>query len=136
MKIKQFILDTLLPYKEDPNLCALEFDSDGNPNCLYKTSDGRKCAVGKHMKEGPWQEFRGDIGHLINSGGEIVVGEWPLERILTEEAYTMISDVKIWRAVQNYHDNCIDDNVNSISRNESIIFLETELGIELSELKT
>lgn len=91
-KTRQFILDTLLPYKENPELCAFE---DGE--CLYLTEDGRKCAVGKHMKEGDWQKFHGGFSNLLFS--------CPKELFLTEEALSHNLTDQIWSVIQDYHDN-------------------------------
>lgn len=76
---REFILDTLLPYKLNPELRAYE-----SPNCVYLARDGRKCAIGKHMKVGEWQKF--DMGGVqdlfeVYSEEEIMSEEWVGQKI-------------------------------------------------------
>lgn len=100
-KTRQFILDTLLPYKQNPKLCAAE-----GGQCLYLTKDGRKCAVGKHMKEGEWQEYL--------QGFNTLVLRYDKESILTEEALSHNLTDDIWLAMQEYHDSLLmNDKVYS-----------------------
>ena len=56
---KEQILEILLPYKENVENCAV--GSFGT--CLYLTEDGKKCAVGKMLKEGAWQKA---IMHVVS----------------------------------------------------------------------
>ncbi len=116
-KTRQFILDTLLPYKENPELCAIS--SIGN--CVYLTEDGKKCAVGKHMKEGEWQKSEEIFIDLIKL--------YPKELFLTEEALSYNLTNAIWLAMQEYHDSLsIDDKVNSRR-------LEELTGLKFPELE-
>ena len=94
-KTRQFILDTLLPYKVNPELCAMQDNL-----CLYLTTDGRKCAVGKHMKKGEWQQFHGGFENLISS--------YPKEIFLTKKALSHNLTNEIWCTIQDYHDNLAD----------------------------
>jgi hypothetical protein len=89
---RQFILDTLLPYKQDRNLCGYEGE-----DCMYLTLDGRMCAVGKHMREGEWQYSSDTIKHLVNT--------YTMSTILTENAVQVGLTLDEWELLQNYHDN-------------------------------
>jgi len=66
-EIKEFILNTLLPYKEDLSLRGVKEGKEGTNNCCYLTDDGKKCAVGKHMKKGPWQYSSLSVKTLLES---------------------------------------------------------------------
>lgn len=88
---RQFILDTLLPYKENPNNCAMEENK-----CLYLDSQGRKCAVGKHLVEGVHQSYTGSLSGLLKHYGE---------NIFTEEAKSHHIPKELWSAMQDYHDS-------------------------------
>jgi hypothetical protein len=63
----------------------------------YLTNDGKKCAVGKHMKEGTWQFFGGDVTGLFNL--------YKPEQVLTEEALEQNLSLEVWQIMQNYHDD-------------------------------
>tara|TARA_R110000851_G_scaffold107744_1_gene228227 strand:+ start:4307 stop:4705 length:399 start_codon:yes stop_codon:yes gene_type:complete len=126
---KQFILDTLLPYKEDPTTCGYEVSS-----CLYLTGDGKKCAVGKHLITGEWQNHTGDYNGLIDT--------YNAEDIFTQEALDQKLPSRVWRAMQFYHDNlALGQNrtkehiVASDSFNRHITEIENALKIELTELR-
>ena len=89
---KKFILDTLLPYKQDPTTCA----KNGKGGCSYLTIDGRKCAVGKHLVDGEHQ----------NSGlyAERLFTFYNPDDILTEEAKQQQIPIDVWEKMQSYHD--------------------------------
>jgi hypothetical protein len=115
---EQFIIDTLLPYKEDPETRAV---NDGGL-CEYLTSDGKKCAIGKHLKEGNWQSYVGSVKALNE--------EFTLSEILTDEAKEQNLSIRDWGNLQNYHDNF---NVESAA-NQHLIRLEQNLDINLGVL--
>lgn len=117
---KEFILETLLPYKQDPSNCAY-----ANNNCLYLTKDGRKCAVGKHMKNGPWQKKESNIIFLVTT--------FSLEEMLTEEAFKQDISVKIWQKIQNYHD-AIASELSKESINDCVKSLEELTNFKFPEL--
>lgn len=115
---EQFIIDTLLPYKEDPETRAVSrYDL-----CTYLTDDGKKCAIGKHLKEGNWQSYVGSVKALNE--------EFTLSEILTDEAKEQNFDLKDWFDMQNYHDTF---NVESAA-NQHLIRLEQNLNINLGVL--
>lgn len=122
-QIKNFVLKTLLPYKKDKSLCALNENKIG---CFYLTKDGKKCAVGRWLKKGKWQESTQFAeGLFIENFGK---------EILLKEARDMNFTVKQWRLLQKYHDMVAlgsdDNSINGIVRQ-----IEKEFDIELSELK-
>ena len=91
---REFILNTLLPYKEDPSTCGFDGEEEV---CLYKTKNGNRCAVGKHMKEGVW------LQQIANASD--VFGEFKKENVLTHEALEQNLSNDIWEQMQKYHDS-------------------------------
>lgn len=112
---RQFIINTLLPYKLNPETRAIE-----GMNCVYLTSCGKQCAVGKHMKDGDWQ-------NEVDLGYNELIDKYQKEDFLTEEALSMNFSDDVWLNIQQYHDN--DKIRKFISIN-----LEQELKINLKEL--
>ena len=120
---QEFILDTLLPYKENPKLCGYDYK---NEECCYLTKDGKKCAVGKHMKEGPWQNYSNSFEELIES--------YTPEEFLTDEAFEQNIPTYVWQAMQEYHDFLATDSIKD-TINDKVNFIEKETGFDLSPLK-
>ena len=118
---KQFILDTLLPYKEDPATCAI-----GDGECLYLTKDGRKCAVGKHMKKGKWQTKFSSV--------EDIEYEFGLDKVLKKSALKQEFTIEQWNLMQQYHDN-VALSRRKVLINDKVKKLEESLNIDLTELK-
>ena len=121
-EIKEFILKTLLPYKEDPSTCG----SEGG-DCIYLTSDGRKCAFGKWMKEGVWQQPSDD-----NASG--IIEEYGAETVLMKEAFEMNFAGRQWNYLQSYHDSIAGGESNHYI-NTDVKTIERIFDIELPELK-
>lgn len=121
-KQRQFILDTLLPYKNDPGTCGY---NEVDEMCEYLTNNGKKCAVGKHMKIGKWQHYNMDIVCLASDFN------FDLEEMLTNEAFEMKLSIKQWQAIQSYH----DDIAMSMNTENTVINLEELTGISFPELK-
>ena len=117
---KQFILDTLLPYKQDPTTCAI----DGA--CKYLTEDGRKCAVGKHMKKGKWQTKVMDVDSIDRKFG--------LDKVLKKSALKQGFTIEQWGLIQGYHDKCASYSHIEVM-NFRVEKLEESLNITLTELK-
>ncbi len=115
---RKFILDTLLPYKEDPTTCAKEDEM-----CVYLTDDGKKCAVGKHMKDGPWQKLENVF--------EDVLENYDIGDVLTDEALEQGLSIEGWSAMQAYHDGIATGARYINKRAES---LEIITGIRFPEL--
>lgn len=124
---KQFILDTLLPYKEDKTLLSISLIGNG---CSYLSHIGNKCAIGKHMKEGPWQQYSDWVGTLFQEYSEekIMSQDWLEQQIPTEVAQN----------IQQYHDALalpIPHNIyNANTVNHIVSHLERLTKFELSEL--
>lgn len=119
MDTRQFILDTLLPYKQDPTTCGYY-----EGTCSYLTNDGKKCAVGKHLIEGKHQKSQASVWGL-----EDVYG---LKNILTDEAKAMNLDIKVWSAMQSYHDNLSSNEIMWL--NSALIELERLTDLKFPEL--
>lgn len=121
-QIKDFILKTLLPYREDKNNCGRIEDGA----CMYLTPDGKKCAVGRWMKEGEWQNYDFAVGMLSD--------KYNLEDILLEPAKDMKFSVGDWKAIQEYHDSVgLDGSKDYI--NSKVSILEEKFDVNLTELR-
>lgn len=115
---REFILNTLLPYKEDVSKCAYE-----NSFCKYLTNDGRKCAVGKHLIDGDHQRLEGSVGQLVNK-----YGWYPF----TKEAQDQKINLTVWSIMQRYHDSLSQTHRGS---NTIVDDLEKSTGFEFPELR-
>ena len=117
---KQFILDTLLPYLEDPDTCGFTTDT----GCVYLTKCGKMCAVGQHMEQGEWQ--------TSDEGFRGLIQEWGSgEEFFTEEALSMEFSDDVWSRMQDIHDAI----ASGMEYDFFVKGLERELDIELNELK-
>lgn len=116
---REFILNTLLPYKEDPSTCAID-----RGTCKYLDSKGRKCALGKHLIEGIHQTFNGVVDELDVKYG--------LNNILTEEAKLQGIPINVWKKMQNYHDELANGRTSYIIGIISV--LEIKTGLKFPEL--
>jgi hypothetical protein len=121
-EIQKFIIDTLLPYKEDINNRAIEKTELGN-TCCYLTEDGRKCAIGKHMVDGSHQDFLGPYLILIQNYNK--------EDIFTQEFLNFNFSDNVCSYIQDYHDALEKEGI----ANNAISVIEKELNIDLSILK-
>jgi hypothetical protein len=121
---REFILNTLLPYKQDPTTCAI----DGT-NCLYLTKDGKKCAVGKHLIDGEHQNIKSWV-YVLND-------KYDLNNILTKEAKKQEIPLKVWGIMQSYHDKIATEQSfhNFHIINDVVNKLEEETGFKFPELK-
>jgi len=121
MKTKrQFILDTLLPYKQNPETCGYSVGE-----CVYLADNGNMCAVGKHMKEGEWQ-------YSVDSADNLFM-EYEKKEVLTKEAYEQnLSDLE-WNKIQNVHDYIANEDDFSLI-NRRIEQLENETNLKFPEL--
>lgn len=123
MNKREFILNTLIGYKNDPTTCAIE-----NGFCRYLTQDGHKCAVGKHLKEGPWQ-------NELNMGIRELIKKYE-EDIFTDEAKEQNLSISEWNTMQLYHDTISTslELPNIFSINNHVKRLEILTGLEFPEL--
>lgn len=137
-QIEKFIIDTLLPYKQDTSKCSY----DGSA-CLYLTEQGNKCAVGAHMREGEWQQAT-PYNMVNGSAADAVFKKWGAKTVLTEEAYKFHVALKnlfgepddvyrVWVLMQDYHDHLASGRGRTYD--SAAKSLETHLGINLTELK-
>lgn len=117
---REFILNTLIGYKEDPSTCAGD-----KGNCLYLTKDGRKCAVGKHMREGPWQKVTFGIADIFE--------DYDSKEFLTKEAYDQNISIILWEVMQSYHDSIFRNDLDGA--NYYVIRLEHITTFKFPELK-
>lgn len=117
---RQFILDTLLPYKNNPETCAHK-----NGRCLYLTESGNKCAVGKHMKKGKWQYSDKRIRPLLDEY---------TDKIFTKKALKHELSWRVWDLMQGYHDSIVATK-SLFTTNFYVKGIEESLGIELPELE-
>lgn len=117
---KEFIIETLLPYKQDLSNCAYDVLT---AKCSYLSTDNKKCAIGKWMKEGEWQYFEGDVKELFI--------EYEMEEIMEQEFLQQDMSLELMILMQRYHDNL------AMGRYIDIIVssMEKEIGEDLTELK-
>ncbi len=124
MKTKQqFIIDTLLPYFKDKTNCAI----NENGGCLYLTEDGRKCAVGKHLKKGKWQKHEGNIHSLLE--------DYKKEDIFKKSALEQDISLDGWKLMQIIHDSFATIDSSKESTNRRLTNLERIEQVDLSKLK-
>lgn len=116
---KQFILNTLLPYKLDPSTCAYEFG-----RCSYLTEDGKKCAVGKHLREGKHQQSHLPVKNLFRAYGMSILNNDAREQNITSLG---------WYFIQSYHDHLVL-NYSPHSINNRVKKLENHFNMSLPEL--
>ncbi len=118
---REFILNTLLPYKEDPSTCGYDKETE---KCYYLTKDGRKCAVGKHMIEGEHQSSPDSIVYLTEQKS--------LDKYLTQEAIEQNLSLNVWAIMQEYHDKIAISADKTI--NNKAAKLERVTGLKFPEL--
>jgi hypothetical protein len=118
---KEFIIKSLLPYKENPHLCGYE-----NGWCMYLTSDGKKCSIGQYMKKGKWQSLYNVRVDKLLTGNKVkkyMKAIWCKQNVPNVVALYM----------QKYHDCIANDNKYNI--NVIVGCLENNTGYNLNELK-
>lgn len=118
---REFILKSLLPYKEDPARCGYD---PASTNCMYLTPDGKKCAVGQYLNPGKWQLFMGSVKPLFANYGT---------GILTDEAREQKIPIEVWESMQAYHDKLAKGH--SILTDDDLDDLERETGYKFPELR-
>lgn len=119
---QQFILDTLLPYKVDPSTCAVSPQG----GCEYLTKEGKKCAVGKHMKKGKWQQYSGYFANIKSN--------FNVEEVLTKNALKQNLSDSVWITMQEYHDTIARNTLAVLNNSENINAIVDELE-KITELK-
>ena len=136
-EIKKFVLDTLLPYKNDPSTCGYD---EGTKNCKYQAANGNMCAFGKHMTSAALTKYQ-DSGEaastIIESDGY---------DILTSQARSMNFTELQWDVIQNYHDRIADSQSVMLSKdrihngaihgaNRAVKGIEQEFDIDFPQLR-
>ena len=119
---RKFILNTLKPYLDDPTTVGINC-GDG---CSYLTEEGNKCAVGKHMKSGEWQESSTTYEWLIST--------YEPAEFLTDEAFKMNFKASTWSAMQDWHDSFARGDLHSFSSSVALSNLEKDTGLKFPEL--
>jgi hypothetical protein len=93
LTMRQVLEDSYKYYTEDPNGRRAVAASGG---CLYLTEDGKKCAVGRYMIDGPHQNIDGVFdNHTFEN----------TESILTTQVQGFNS--AFWTSLQDWHDSGI-----------------------------
>lgn len=119
---KEFILNTLIKYKEDRSKCA----SLGKVSCVYlHLKTGNKCAVGEHLIDGEHQHFNGSVDRLFDKYGF---------GILTQEAQEQQIPVNVWMEMQRYHDSIAYYGSKSKELPHIVETLEFKTGFKFPEL--
>jgi hypothetical protein len=121
-QIKNFVLKTLLPYKQDPSTCGYDKEEEA---CLYLTKEGKKCAFGKWMKKGPWQHCGADAYSILRENTQ--------QKVLLKPALEMDFWPEVWQNIQYYHD-CIAKGEKTDAL-KALDEIEHLLEIELPELR-
>lgn len=93
---KEFIDDIVMYYSADVSRRAVVDLKDGDSTCKYRTADGRKCAVGRHVPDDVYDILM--EGHSINTDG--------MKKYLPETILSL--GVDFLQDVQQLHD--CDDN--------------------------
>lgn len=118
MNRQQFIIDTLLPYFQDPSTCAYE-----NGKCMYMTHAGKKCAVGKHIRPEKYTDKieQTMLMHILN------------EDNLTPEAMEQELTYEQWCAIQAVHDNLATGPNGDVLA--AIVECESRCAVSLAEIE-
>jgi hypothetical protein len=114
----QFITKTLEPYFQDPDNCG----HDGK-RCQYRTKDGKKCAVGQHIRDEAYSDTLED-----NTASYILHPD--RMDILTDEAIAQNLSISTWQCMQQIHDSIAQGwsrytvlrNINRLSRLSGLDF--------------
>ena len=101
----QFLEDMVSYYSEDTSRIA----RGSNGRCMYLTSDGRKCAIGRHILPSISPEV---IASLEGQSADMVAGS-PDCRLFPEWMYKL--STSFIYSVQCFHDSNIYWNKNSLS---------------------
>ncbi len=121
-KQKQFALEQIAPYYNDPRICGMNVDFD----CEYYTKDGRMCVAGKNLIDP--EKYRGcaiDIAGLIKDY---------TQEIFKPEVRDILT-IRQWTLLQRVHDK-IASRHSRLDYEESLQKDITNLNLfTLDELK-
>ena len=129
LELKEFILGTLLPYKNDPTLCAID---EKIGSCKYLTKDGKMCAVGKHLNNDSIH-YKEIIVQFLTAGVTTLNNHFNLSNILKKEVLKYNLKTYQWELIQIIHDNYAVNGVST--HNSTVTELEVALEINLEELR-
>lgn len=118
---KEFILEALLKYKNNPSLCGYNGE-----RCMYLTKDGKKCAIGQFMKVGNHQKYENGVFFILTSKN--------LNKIFKKKYLPIFENSNNKQTLiymQNYHDAIAQDE----NPNYTVENIETITGFNLNELK-
>lgn len=120
MEVKEFILETLLPYKENPELISVDVVGD----CVYQAPNGNKCALGKWIKNKYLKKIKAE--YLNSSEAFSIFERFRGEKFLKKKARKMNFTIEDWIKIQDVHDTKL--NLGDIK------LLEDHFKIKLPEL--
>lgn len=103
MNKKEFALQAILPYYKNPTLCGYNIS---NGECVYLTSDGRKCVLGKYLLH-PEKHGILSVEDVFRNKNQ--------EDILVPEAVGILNTEE-WNALQRLHDTIADKPTNTMLR--------------------
>lgn len=86
---EEIITDTVNYYEADPSRRAVDEES----SCAYLAEDGRKCAVGRYLLDGPWQHSAANALGLVR--------DYDTNCLVPEVRHI---PVDLWQQLQTYHD--------------------------------
>lgn len=120
---RQYILDMLLPYKQDVSICGWD---ENDKSCVYFDSRTKNvCVAGKMMKDP--SEFSYSDESILN-----LIKDYGRENLLNEEALRMNLPDEVIGQMQSYHDLLAKSRFISAM---SVIRIEKITGFKLDELK-
>ena len=99
MTKKEFALSAIRPYYLDPSTCGYEGNS-----CVYLTTDGRMCILGKHMI---------DPGNWTKQDTAFNIFKSYLQKDVLKPKFVDILSREEWGSLQFLHDTIARDGDNS-----------------------
>lgn len=98
----ELIKETIEFYTADPSRRAVR-----SYNCMYlDPHNGNKCAVGRCMEEGEWQNLYGSAEELFEM--------YPLDKCLKPEFQNI--QLEVWKDLQHWHDHHRNWNAEGLTQ--------------------
>lgn len=116
MTAKQIVDETVSYYSEDTSRRSFVTDEEGRDKCIYRTKDGRMCAVGRCLTDEAAKEFgqvmedASGLAALANPGE---YSESGLDPLLRPQYHG--HSLEFWCELQRLHDwgrNWSDDGIS------------------------
>lgn len=104
---QEFVINTIQPYLDDHSKCAIY-----KGECVYLAPDGRKCALGKWLREEISQSVRDSIMDASS-----LFSYYDGDDALVPEARGILSE-REWQDVQVMHDAYANANVEEPDMSE------------------